>query len=49
VLGIDEKQNYARFNFSGKRNERQMSVEFFGVKGDRLGQWSINEKDLKTP
>ena len=49
VLGIDEKQNYARFSFNGKRNERQMMVEFFGVKGDKLGQWSINEKDLKTP
>lgn len=49
VLGIDEKQNYARFSFSGKRTERKLTVEFFGIKGDKLGQWSITEKELKTP
>lgn len=49
VLGIDEKQNYGRFNFTGKRNERKMTVEFFGIKGEKLGEWSINEKDLKYP
>jgi alkaline phosphatase D len=49
VLGIDEKQNYARFSFSGKRNERKLKVEFLGVKGDKIAEWSIDEKDLKTP
>jgi alkaline phosphatase D len=49
VVGIDEKQNYARFSFSGKRNERKLTVEFFGVKGDKLGDWSISENDLKSP
>ena len=48
VLGIDEKQNYARFSFSGKRNERKLLVEFFGVKGDKLGEWSVSENELKT-
>jgi alkaline phosphatase D len=49
VLGIDEKQNYGKFSFSGKRNERKLTVEFFGVKGDKLGEWSVSEKELKTP
>lgn len=49
VLGIDEKQNYGRISFSGKRNERKLTVEFFGVKGDKLGEWSVNEKELKYP
>jgi alkaline phosphatase D len=49
VLGIDEKQNYARFSFSGKRNERKLLVEFFGIKGEKLGEWGILEKELKTP
>jgi alkaline phosphatase D len=49
VLGIDEKQNYGRFSFSGKRNERKMTVEFFGIKGEKLGVWSISEGDLKYP
>ncbi len=49
VLGIDEKQNYAKFSFSGKRGERKLTVNFLGVKGNKLGEWSITEKDLKTP
>jgi alkaline phosphatase D len=49
VLGIDEKQNYAKFSFSGKRGERKLTVNFFGIKGDKLGEWSITEKDLKIP
>ena len=49
VLGIDEKQNYAKFSFSGKRGERKLTVNFLGIKGDKLGEWSISEKELKTP
>jgi alkaline phosphatase D len=49
VLGIDEKQNYTKFSFSGDRNKRKMLVEFFGIKGEKLGEWSINENDVKTP
>jgi alkaline phosphatase D len=49
VLGIDEKQNYTKFSFSGERNKRKMLVEFFGIKGEKLGEWSISETELKTP
>jgi alkaline phosphatase D len=49
VVGIDEKQNYARFSFSGPRNARVLTVTFVGLKGDILNTWSITEKDLKTP
>ncbi len=49
VVGIDEKQNYARFSFSGKRNERKLTVTFLGKKGEQLAEWSISEKELKTP
>ncbi len=49
VLGIDQKQNYARFSFTGNSGNRQLKVEFFGVKGDALGTWNISEKELKTP
>ncbi len=48
VLGIDEKQNYTRFSFSGKRNERKLTIEYLGVKGEKLGEWSISEKELKN-
>ena len=47
VLGIDEKQNYSKFSFSGKTGDRKLTVNFFGIKGERLGEWSITEKDLK--
>jgi alkaline phosphatase D len=49
VVGIDEKQNYARFSFSGRRGDRKLTVNFFGIKGDQLGEWGITEKELKTP
>jgi alkaline phosphatase D len=49
VLGIDKKQNYGKFSFTGKKGERKMMVEYFGVKGEKLGEWSVTEKQLKTP
>lgn len=49
ILGIDEKQNYTRFSFSGERNKRKMLVEFFGIKGEKLGEWTVTENELKSP
>lgn len=49
VFGFDQKQNYARFSFSGPRADRKLTVEFLGVKGESLGAWSVSEKELKTP
>lgn len=49
VFALDEKQNYGRFNITGKRGERKLAVEFMGLNGEKLGEWSVNEKDLKTP
>lgn len=48
ILGLDEKQNYARFSFSGKTGERKMTVQYLGVKGENLGEWSVNEKELRN-
>lgn len=49
VLGIDQKQNYGKFIFTGVRGNRKMTVEFLGVQGEKIGEWSVTEKDLKTP
>ncbi len=49
VFGLDEKQNYGKFSFSGARGQRKLTVEFFGVKGDKLGEWSVSENELKYP
>ena len=48
VIGFDQKQNYARFSFSGKRGERKMTVQYLGLKGEPLGEWSVNEKELRN-
>ena len=45
VLGIDEKQNYGKFSFSGRGDDRKLTVEFFGVKGDKLGSWRFQKKN----
>jgi alkaline phosphatase D len=43
-----EEQNYTRFSVSGKANERVLKVEFVGIKGQKLAEWSISEKDLRN-
>ena len=48
IFGLDEKQNYGRFSFSGKRGERKMTVQYLGIKGELLGEWSVTEKELRN-
>ena len=48
VFGLDEKQNYGKITISGKKGERKLMVEFVGIKGEKLGQWSVMENELKT-
>jgi alkaline phosphatase D len=43
-----EAQNYSRFTITGKAGERQLSLQFLGLKGEKLGEWTINEKDLRV-
>jgi alkaline phosphatase D len=42
-----EEQNFGKVTVSGKRNERILKIEFMGIKGDKLGEWSISESGLK--
>lgn len=48
LLGID-KNNYGRISVSGARGQRRLLVEYFGTKGDKLGEWGIAESSLKVP
>lgn len=48
VLGIDQKQNYARISVSGAPRSRVLKVEYLGIKGEVLGQWSVAESDLRV-
>ena len=43
-----EEQNFVKVSVGGKKNERVMKVEFIGIKGDKLGEWSVGEKELQT-
>ncbi|MDB5252140.1 MAG: Alkaline phosphatase [Flaviaesturariibacter sp.] len=44
-----EAQNYSRVTVSGPAKARRLGVEFRGIHGELLGQWSISETELKTP
>jgi hypothetical protein len=32
---------------TGERKNRILKVEFIGLRGEKLGEWSVNEKELK--
>jgi alkaline phosphatase D len=42
-----ETQNYSRVTVSGAPRQRILKVEFLGLKGDKLGEWSVKETDLR--
>ncbi|HYC28037.1 MAG TPA: alkaline phosphatase D family protein, partial [Chitinophagaceae bacterium] len=44
-----EAQNYARISITGAPRERVLKVEFIGLKGDKLGEWSIRGDQLRMP
>lgn len=48
VFGLDQKQNYGRISVAGNRGNRKFSIEFKGVGGENLGNWSISENELKA-
>jgi len=43
-----EEQNFGKITVSGIKNDRQLNVSFIGIKGEKLGEWSVSEKELKT-
>lgn len=48
LVAID-KNNYGRISVSGARGQRKLLIEYLGVKGEKLGEWSVAETALKTP
>ncbi len=49
VVGVEEQQNFGKISFTGEPGNRKMTVEFLGVNGDKLGEWSIMASRLQTP
>ncbi len=43
-----DAQNFARISFSGKNTDRKMTVEFIGLKGELLGNWSVTASILSA-
>lgn len=43
-----EEQNFAKVSVTGKKSERVMTIEFIGLKGDKLAEWKVNERELQN-
>ncbi|MEX1201745.1 MAG: alkaline phosphatase D family protein [Ferruginibacter sp.] len=43
-----EAQNFGKITVKGKRNDRVLTVQFLGIKGEKLGEWSVSENELKN-
>ncbi len=43
-----EAQNFGKITVSGAVNNRVLTIEFIGVKGNKLAAWSVGEKELKN-
>ena len=43
-----DAQNYGRFSFTGDNKNRMLTIEFIGLQGEVLGQWSISAKELEV-
>jgi hypothetical protein len=47
VIGIDQLQNYARISISGPAKDRELKVSFLDLQGKQIGEWKVNEKELR--
>ena len=47
VIGIDEKQNFAKVTITGPVNDRKLTFNFMGINGESLGTWSVTSGELK--
>jgi alkaline phosphatase D len=47
VIGIDQIQNYARISISGPAKDRELKVSFLDLQGKQIGEWKVNEKELR--
>jgi alkaline phosphatase D len=44
-----EAQNFGKISVSGAKDNRILKVDFLGIKGEQLGTWHVNAKELKMP
>ena len=41
-----EAQNFGKITVSGDKNNRQLKVDFLGIKGEQLGTWLVKASEL---
>ncbi|MCY7292978.1 MAG: alkaline phosphatase D family protein [Ferruginibacter sp.] len=44
-----EENNFGKISITGTKDNRIMTVDFLGVKGQKLATWSVNSNTLKVP
>jgi alkaline phosphatase D len=49
VISEIDEQNYTRFTISGGKLDRKMTVEFIGIKGQKLGEWTVTQNEISIP
>jgi len=42
-----EAQNFGNISVTGPKDNRVLKVEFIGIKGDKLAEWKVSERELK--
>jgi alkaline phosphatase D len=43
-----EAQNFGKISVSGAKNKRQLKVDFIGIRGEVLGNWVVQEQELRV-
>jgi alkaline phosphatase D len=42
-----EAQNFTKISVTGKKGNRVLTAGFFGIKGNKMAEWNVNENELK--
>lgn len=42
-----EAQNFANISVTGAKDNRVLKVDFIGIKGNKLAEWSVGERELR--
>jgi len=42
-----EAQNFGNISVTGPKDNRVLKVEFIGIKGDKIAEWKVNERELR--
>jgi alkaline phosphatase D len=49
VMPAINENNYTRVSISGAKNNRALKAEFLNINGQKVGEWSVTQKELLPP